>query len=165
MQQADRAQNARDWRRSEYPARVAAPGRPLGGGKIVVDQLIQRLALNRVQLLASAGELVVLEDGHFVGQFLDGIAAYKLPFFPAQDLVPGVQRRHLVHGQSTELVSGKMVEVGALGHARQPSSRDPLFWIWSGSPVYGYSTEMAPSAPRRCQGSPCTRAASCSSVR
>ena len=75
------------------------------GGQVTVDQLVQELALNGIELLTAAGELVTFEDGDFVGQLLDdGIAAHQLPLLPAQGLILGVQGVHQFRRQSTELI-------------------------------------------------------------
>ncbi len=81
--------------------------------QVTVDQLIQQLALNRIELLTAAGVLVTLEDGHFVSQLLDDRITVHQSALLVLDSIEQFR------GKSTELIGRELVEIGVLSHAAQ----------------------------------------------
>ncbi|MCP1444806.1 hypothetical protein J3D54_003938 [Pseudomonas sp. GGS8] len=73
---------------------------------ICVEQVVEQVALLRADLLAALGKPVPLEDGDLVGQLLDdGLIAVDLS-------AHGVDLRHQLRSECTQLVGGHLVEVG-----------------------------------------------------
>ena len=74
--------------------------------KIRVEQVVEQAALLRADLLAALGKPVPLEDGDLVGQlFDDGLIVVDLS-------AHGVDLRHQLRSECTQLVGGHLVEVG-----------------------------------------------------
>src|SRR5690554_2149 len=88
--------------------------------QVTVDQFIQQLPLNCIELFTASSVFVTLENGQFVSQLLDDrMAVHQRPLLSAQGFILGLQDVHQFRRQGTELIGRKLVEIGALSHARQ----------------------------------------------
>lgn len=88
--------------------------------KISVEEVVEQVALLRADLLAALGKPVPLEDGDLVGQLLDdGLIAVDLS-------AHGVDLRHQLRSECTQLVGGHLVEVGRGSHALDFTKADRL---------------------------------------
>jgi hypothetical protein len=79
--------------------------------KVGVKQVVEQAALLRTDLLAALGKSMPFEDCDLVGQLLDdGVIAVALS-------AHGVDLRHQLRSECTQLVGGHLVEIGQGSHA------------------------------------------------
>ncbi|KPU60277.1 hypothetical protein AN403_4756 [Pseudomonas fluorescens] len=88
--------------------------------KIGVKKIVEQAALLRTDLLAALGKPVPLEDRDLVGQLFDnGLITVVLS-------AHGVDLRHQLRSECTQLVGGHLVEVGHRSHAVDFTKADRL---------------------------------------
>ena len=105
----------------------------LHGGQVGVDQFFQQLPLHALELLAAPGELVALEQRQLMGLFLDHRVAVADRFlllaedsvFLGEDAICTLHAIEQLGGQSTELIGGEGIEVGARSHDEQYAKPAP----------------------------------------